>query len=309
MIEKYYLKYIENRKALVRVICRTRQWSGLEENEVFNWLDNFKDTFGKYIALKILIHSIYYSEKNVVSLLKHGIYEKIISQNIKEQLILNDNILIPRTETNALLKEILNKTVFIPLLDSSKPGESANQITRYLIQKMDINSNQTAFIDNLDLKDLKQLKSIIFVDDCIGSGNQLEQFFDRSNVKLKIDSAFQNNIKVYYLILTGYKNNIDIIQKSKNLEHIKIVACDELSDNDRIFNPKNIIWYDDEEFQKAVLYFKNLEKEYGISQYGWSNLDFSVFIHNTVPDWSLPIFWMENSDWTPLMKRKNSNLY
>lgn len=115
MIEKYYLKYIENRKTLVRVICRTRQWSGLEENEVFNWLDNFKDTFGKYIALKILIHSIYYSEKNVVSLLKHGIYEKIISQNIKDQLILSDNILIPRTETNALLKEILNKTALVSI--------------------------------------------------------------------------------------------------------------------------------------------------------------------------------------------------
>lgn len=203
----------------------------------------------------------------------------------------------------------MNKTVFIPLLDSSKPGESANQITRYLIQKMDINPNQTAFIDNLYLKDIEQLKSIIFVDDCMGSGNQLEQFFDRSNVKLKIDFAFQNNVKVYYLILTGYKNNIDIIQKKKNLENIKIIACDELSDNDRIFNPKNIIWHDDEEFQKAILYFKNLEKEYGISQYGWSNLDFAVFIHNTVPDWSLPIFWMENSDWAPLMKRKNSNLY
>jgi hypothetical protein len=309
MIENFYIKYIENRKALVRVICRAGQWSGLEENEIFNWLDNFKDSFGKYIALKILIHSIYYSEKNVIALLKHGIYEKILSKDIKEQLILNDNILTPKTETNALLRERVKRTTFVPLLDKGKPGESANQITRYLIQKIYIDPSQTAFIDNLNIEDIVQMTSLIFVDDCIGSGNQLDLFFNRDNVKSKIDIAVQNKVKVYYLILTGYKKNIDTVQKQRNLEKIKIVACDELSDNDRIFNRNNVIWQDEEEYEKANQYFIKLEKEYGILQFGWSDLDFSVFIHNTIPDWSLPIFWMENSDWTPLMKRKNSNLY
>ncbi len=308
-MEQYYRKYLDNRKALIRVICRTKQWSGLDECDIYNWLDNFEDTFGKYIALKILIHSIYYSEKNVVELLRHGIYEKIHSAEIKRQLVQDNNILIPRTETNSLLQDRIEGSAFVPLLDKSRPGESANQMTRYLIQKVNISPNQTFFIEDLTADVILKQKSIIFLDDCIGSGNQLDEFFGKPHVQSKVNFAIDNGIEVYYLIITGYNHNIQKVQQKDNLKNIKIIACDELNDFDRIFNVQNIIWQDKEEYDKANQYFIDLENNQGISQYGWSNLDFAVFMHNTVPDWSLPIFWVDNSDWTPLMTRKNSNLF
>lgn len=309
MSENYKENYISNRKSLIRVICRTNQWSGLTESDIYNWLDNFKDTFGKFIAIKLLIHSIYYSENNVFSLLEHGIKQLIHSQKIKIGLVEKDNILISRTETNSLLKELVNSTALIPLLDNSKPGESANQMMRYLIQKININPSQTYFVDNLNEETIKKYQSIIFIDDCIGSGDQLSTFFNKDNVKNKIEVAHSYNIPIYYLILTGYKKNIESIKLVPNLKDINIIACDELNEIDKVFNPKNIIWYNNDEYEEANEYFKKLEKEFGISQFGYSNLDFSVFIHNTIPDWSLPIYWMENADWTPLMKRKNSNLF
>lgn len=308
-MEQYYRKYLDNRKSLIRVICRTKQWSGLDECDVYNWLDNFQDSFGKYIALKILIHSIYYSEKNVVDLLSYGIYEKIHSAEIKRQLVINNNILTPRTETNSQLLDRVENSAFVPLLDKSRPGESANQMTRYLIQKLNISPHQTFFIGDLTNEVILKQRSIIFLDDCIGSGNQLDDFFGKSNVQSVVNYAAKNNIELYYLIITGYKYNIQKVQQRDNLKNIKIVACDELNDFDRIFNEQNIIWQDKEEFEKANQYFKDLENNLGISQYGWASLDFAVFMHNTVPDWSLPIFWTSNSDWTPLMTRKNSNLF
>ncbi len=309
MYNIYQDKYIANRKSLIRVICRTRQWSGLEESNVFKWLDNFKDTFGKFIATKLLIHGIYYSENNIVTLLDHGISQLIHSQNIKQDLIKTDNILLHRTETNALLLNMVARSAFIPLLDDAKPGESANQMMRYLIQKLGINSSQTFFINDLKDDNIKNFDTIIFIDDCIGSGQQLVKFFSRSNVKKKIQTAIENNIPIYYLILTGYIKNIEAIRLHPDLNPINIIACDELNEIDKVFNRKNIIWYNNDEYEEANQYFINLEKEFGINQFGYANLDFSVFIHNTVPDWSLPIYWMENADWVPLMKRKNSNLF
>ncbi|MCT4645243.1 MAG: hypothetical protein N4A74_09680 [Carboxylicivirga sp.] len=308
-MEQYYRKYLDNRKALIRVICRTKQWSGLDECDIYNWLDNFEDTFGKYLALKILIHSIYYSEKNVVELLGHGIYEKIHSAEIKRQLVQDNNILIPRTETNSLLQDRLESSAFVPLLDKSRPGESGNQMTRYLIQKLNIAPSQTFFLEKLTDKVILKHKSIIFLDDCIGSGNQLDDFFGKPEVQTLVNLAVENNIGIYYLIITGYKYNIQKVQRKDNLKNIKIIACDELNDFDRIFNEQNILWQDKEEFDKANQYFIDLENNFGIKQYGWSDLDFAVFMHNTVPDWSLPIFYVDNSDWTPLMTRKGSNLY
>lgn len=308
-MEQYYKKYLDNRKALIRVICRTKQWSGLDECDIYNWLDNFEDTFGKYIALKVLIHSIYYSEKNVVELLRHGIYEKIHSAEIKRKLVKENNILIPRTETNSLLQDRIESSAFVPLLDKSRPGESGNQMTRYLIQKLNIAPSQTFFFEKLTDKVILKHKSIIFLDDCIGSGNQLDDFFGKPEVQTVVNLAVENNIEVYYLIITGYKHNIRKVQQKDNLKNIKIIACDELNDFDRIFNEQNILWQDKEEFDKANQYFIDLENNVGIKQYGWSDLDFAVFMHNTVPDWSLPIFYVDNSDWTPLMTRKDSNLY
>lgn len=309
MSENYHEKYIENRKSLIRVICRTSQWSGIDESDIFAWIDNFKDSFGKYIAIKLLIHSIYYSEKNIVSLLKYGIYEQIHSHEIKKKLIIEDIILQPRSETNANLRDLVLKSVYIPLLDKSKPGESGNQMTRYLIQKLNIDPTQTFFIDDLKLSDIKNKSALIFLDDCIGSGQQLIDFFKKDNVKSKIDYSKENLVPVYYLTLTGYKKNIDNVRKSESMKDISIIACDELNENNRVFNRNNIIWNDDDEFEEANNYFDKLEKELGINKFGYANLDFSVFIHNTVPDWSLPIYWMETSDWKPLIQRKNSSLY
>nr|WP_320154051.1 hypothetical protein [uncultured Draconibacterium sp.] len=308
-MDKYYSKYIDNKKAIIRVICRTRQWSGLNESDVFDWLDNFLDPFGKYVALKILLNSIYYSEKNIIALLKHGIYQKIIGEEIKCKLINDDAILAPRTETNSLVFKSIQKTAFIPLLDNYKPGESGNQMTRYLIQNRICTPEKTYFIENLSEPEISELNTLVFLDDCIGSGNQLEDYFDKIHVREKLDFACRNGVRVYYLILTGYNKNIATVQMKGKMKDIEIVACDELSEIDRIFNQKNIIWHDDDEYCRANEYFEHLEKEFGINQYGYSNLDFAVFIHNNVPDWSLPIFWMENSDWTPLMKRKNSTQF
>lgn len=307
MDEKFFEKYIANRKPLIRVICRTRQWSGLEESNIYNWLENFKSTFGKYLAIKLLIHSIYYSEKDIITLLEYGIRELIHSKKIRLQLITDNNIYLPRSETNAILKNLIINSAFVPLLDDTKPGESANQMARYLIQKVSINPSQTYFINNLTDFKIKKSSSIIFLDDCIGSGNQLSDFFDRHEVKDKIAIAVQNKVPIYYLIISGYKKNIESIKSNPKFKNINIIACSELSDTDRVFNKNNIIWRDEDEYEKAMEYFVNLERNTGIEMYGHAGLDFSVFIHNTIPDWSLPLYWMENADWVPLMRRKNSN--
>ena len=158
--------YYSNKSTLIRVICRTHQWSGIQESNLTDWIQaNFKDNEGRYLAVKILLHSLYYSENNLIELLRHGIYNIIIGQEIKDSLIQTKNIFVPHSISEAAVKEKLSKILFIPLLDGNKPNESANSIVRYLTSNIAIEQKNTAFHFHINPTDLHNYEKIIILDD------------------------------------------------------------------------------------------------------------------------------------------------
>lgn len=301
--------YCSNKKALLRTICRSNQWSGITEGNIDDWLyHNFKEVKGKYFAIKILLHGLYYSENNLIALLKDGIFNKILGNNIKKQLIGDGNIYKLKSEIEAEIKDELSKTLFIPLLDNDKPSESGNAIIRYLNHKLSIPSANTAFHFLVDLQQLHAYKRIIIVDDCLGSGDQLTGFWNY-NDKFRVikEEAQRLGLEIYYLILIGNEESLTQLQINGELVGLKVVICEKVNKENGVFHLANNIWSgDQDEMDDAIRYFDNISATYSVPRLGFNNMDFAVFIHNTTPDWSLPIFWTENSDWKPLFKRKNS---
>jgi len=303
--------YCSYKKALIRTICRTNQWSGITEGEVNDWLfHNFKDIEGRYFAIKILLHGLYYSENNLVELLRDGIYNKIIGQEIKAELLSKNNIHIPHSETEAEVIKRLKKTLFVPLSVSNKPSESGNAIIRYLNSKLGIASSNTYFYYNINLDNLSSYEKIIVVDDCLGSGNQIKNFWNYNPEVQKLkEKAMEAGVSFYYLLLIGNEDALSSLQINGDLLGLRVIMCDRLQQENRVFNLSNTIWNgDNEELQAAITYFDKVESIFSVPRLGYGKLDFAVFIHNSTPDWSLPIFWTENSDWKPLFKRKNSNV-
>jgi hypothetical protein len=301
--------YCSNKRALLRTICRSNQWSGINEGNIDDWLHhNFKETKGKYFAIKILLHGLYYSESNLIELLKDGIYNKILGNNIKRKLISDKNIYKLKSEIEAEIRAELTKTLFIPLLDNDKPSESGNAIVRYLVHKLGILNGNTSFHFLVNLDELAKYSKIIIVDDCLGSGDQLNSFWNY-NAKFDIvkKKAQSLGIEIYYLILIGNEEALMELQLNGDLVGLKVIICEKVNKENRVFHLNNNIWNgDNDELEDAISYLDQINNVYGIPRLGFNEMDYAVFIHNTTPDWSLPIFWAENSDWKPLFKRKNS---
>ena len=63
-----------------------QQWSGLTKHEVERWLNNFRDLNSSELLLvyKLITGLIYFSEKDVLAVLKEGIYKCVYYERIKK---------------------------------------------------------------------------------------------------------------------------------------------------------------------------------------------------------------------------------
>lgn len=302
-----YQQYIDEKTHQLRIVSQA-QWDYLNYLDFSNWLDdNFgNDIEGRYYALKILLHTIYYSKKDLEKLLYYGLYDKIYGEIVKSELIANSNIYLSHSEADAKVNSLKQSSFFIPLLDSDKPSESGNSLIGDIVHKLDISEEQVDFHWQVKEEVLKKFKILIFVDDCLGSGNQLKRYWNSKKIEEIKSWCSKYGIKVYYLSLIGYNKNLKLLYESDELKGIKVIICDVLTDKNRVFSDDNIIWKDAEEKNRVIEYFEKLKKDRGISFLGYKQLDFAIIIHDRLPNWALPIFWKEMIGWKCLLKRKTT---
>lgn len=65
--------HIKNKTAFY--IHDITQWSDVELEDLDLWLANFPDDEGRYVAMRLLNRFVYYSERDVIRLLEHGLYK------------------------------------------------------------------------------------------------------------------------------------------------------------------------------------------------------------------------------------------
>lgn len=305
--------YINKCKAFIDFMLTQQQWSGLTKSNINSWLSNFRGLSHEEqeLVYKLLTNLIYFSENDVADALKVGVYNCLSYSDILEKQKTSGFSLSTNTLKNAH-KSNINKACFVPLLDSGAPHESANNVCRTLVQQGIIPAERSKFIDQVPyLLKTGQINNLIIVDDCVGSGDQLRTFWEETRVyvdglSLSIKELCQKyDARANYLTLFGYNKSIDELRKE--FADLNIVCVRELGDQHRAFSDSSYIWKDSGERAKAFSLFDSLAKNAGIPTYGYKSLDFAFIMHKTIPDWSLPIFWKENSDWKLLLRRKNSN--
>lgn len=305
-----YQRFIDEKVHQLRVVCRS-QWDYLNYSKLFAWLeDNLNgDLEGKYYIIKILLHTVYYRKRDIERLIEYGLYEKIYGSIVKKELVSNGNIYVPNSDAIASVDRLKANSFFIPLLDSNKPSESGNIFIGDLVHKLGIKEGQVDFHWNVSSEKLENKQLLIFVDDSIGSGMQLKKFWNSEPIQNIKNICGNLGIKIFYLVLLGYKNNLEKLQEEKKISDIEIIVCDILTDKNRVFSEENIIWdKNTDERELAIEYFERLKKERGVSFLGFKKLDFAVILNDRLPNWSLPIFWKESSNWKSLLKRKTSTL-
>lgn len=300
--------FIDNANKFITFMLECRQWSGLDMDDIDQWISNFRNynAEGIYYAYKLLCQTIYFSEDDLEFLLKEGIINTVINSDILNEQLLHE-FQLSQQELQYRINNELKTTLFVPLLDGDKPHESGNQLSRILVQRMGINSSQSLFTYKLSDAHAS-FKRLIIVDDCIGSGDQCFEFWEKkartADGTLLKDWCERNNIKAYYVALIGYTNSIE---KLKNdLKGLNFCCVIKLSETHKVFSDTSYVWKDSTEMSLAKEYFSEILNEKCIPLYGYKDLDFAAVMHRNIPDWSLPLFWKGNSEWKILMKRKNS---
>ena len=300
-------EYVDDSKVFFDFLMNTRQWSNISPLEYKRWLSNFNDIQdGEYIACRLLNHLLYYSEKDIIKLIIDAI-NSIFYQDIVLPLQLSKNFSSLPSENEFAITEALKKTLFIPLSIWNDPGDSGPHIVRLIhnhykpqVQMRrvtDINDTMCGVFDR-----------IIIVDDFVGSGQQFSDFWTEAEVTT--GNLFRNwcnshNIPAYYLALIGYDKKLQELREK--YKDITIRFAETLSDNHRVFSENSFCWNDSEEKTKVKEILEQELGKFGIKIFGHDNLDFAVSTHDTIPDWSLPLFHKNIGGWKMLVERKDSN--
>lgn len=305
--------YINKCKTFIDFMLTQQQWSGLTRAAIDSWLSNFKELpyEEQVLVYKLLTHLIYFSENDITEALKIGVYNCLSYFDILDKQKSSGFSLSSNSLKNAH-KANINKACFVPLLDSEAPHESANNICRTLVQQGIIPAEKSKFIEQVpDLLKARQVNNLVIVDDCVGTGNQLRKFWEGTRVDVDDSSLSIKKLceeygaKANYLTLFGYNKSIEELRNE--FPDLNIICVRELFDQHRVFSDSSYVWNNIEEKGQAFALFDSLARNAGIPTYGYKNLDFAFVMHKTIPNWSLPIFWKENSDGNLLLRRKNSN--
>lgn len=300
-------EYIDNSKVFFDFLMHTRQWSNISVIEYKRWLSNF-DTIkdGQYIACRLLNHLLYYSERDIRKLIIDSI-NSIFCQEIILPLQLSKGFSSLPSENEFAIAEALKRTLFIPLSLWDNPGDSGPHIVRLIhnyykpqVQMRRVGDIEDTMCDTYD--------RIIIVDDFVGSGEQFSEFWAEAQVKngnLLQTWCHSHNIPAYYLALIGYENTL--LSLRTECRGITIEFAETLSDSHRVFSDKGFCWHDAEEQAEVRQILEQELEKFGIKLIGFNNLDFAVSTHDTMPDWSLPLFHKNINGWKMLVERKDSN--
>lgn len=296
--------YIDQSKEYFKFLIESGQWTSINEIKYRCWLNNF-EADKQYLACKLLSHLLAYSEKDLENLIIETvrdifIQEIILPTQLKNQFGTREN------DMEYMLKSNMQKTLIIPLEATDESGQSGDAMARLLKNKSGFELHYSTY-SHIDER--TKYKYLIIVDDCIGTGRQFIDFWEKVNIssgKLLRTWCKEQNIKPYYVVAVGYKKALEKA-KEKFGKTITIKCADILSERHRIFEKNNYCWEGDNELEDVVRDLTSLLSEKRIGLKGYKGLDFAVLLHNTVPNWSLPLFFKKREDWESLIERKNSN--
>lgn len=299
-------QYVDHSMVFFDFLMNINQWSNISSNEYKKWLSNF-DTVpnGHYIACRILNRLIYYSDKDVKKLIVDTINE-IYNRQVVLPLQLAKGFSSMPSENEYEINEAIKHTLFIPLCLYEDAGASGPHIMRTIhnYYKPQVPScTVTNILDSM----CDSYDRIIIVDDFVGSGEQFREFWETAEIKdhtLLREWCVKHHIQANYLALIGYEKTLKDLNEEYN--DISIIFAEVLDETHRIFSSANHCWDTPEEQETVRDLLKDELSKYGIRLFGFNELDFAVAIHDTIPDWSLPLLYKNNNGWNMLIERKDS---
>lgn len=273
-------------------------------------IQKFKNNFKNYdenTGYFLLDMMIYYNANHCREITNSAINE--LKRNIWLKALKNGNNFDDSNKIDEYIREYLSNSFIIPVSNVDESGKSSEMLEGYYKE------SSTNFVPISNYKSLSSLteiiainkpKSIIFVDDIIGTGNQFIEFFSKTkhfNIDATIEMCVNNNqnIDFYYTVFAA--DEIALKKLNKKYKNLKIIAVEIFSLKDRITNKNNEYWEIYDAYPDFMKDLKRIEKDFPRKcKY---SLDLPIlYVSGRAQNTSFEYFWNDyDNKWNVLKER------
>jgi hypothetical protein len=159
--------------------------------------------------------------------------------------------------------------------------------------------------------DNNELRTLVFIDDFIGSGDQLVTYLEA----LKGTHPWLFSYRILIWTLAGFENGVTRLKDYLGAKS-RIIVAHPLTEKDRAFSKENPLWDSETDRMRARTWSERvgsaLLKSEGIdhpeeNSLGWKDSQALVAFHHNIPNNTLPLFWgrgiVDERQWEPLFER------
>ena len=276
----------------------------LTTRSVSKWFANFDGQSSgneaeQETALNLIKKFLYYNEKEIRYLCKSA-----FSLLKRHAIVQNANQLFTQAGERQV-QTFMDNCLFSYV---GRAGESGAMLSCPFRQENDIPVRRcmepAAFLTNEITDGQLANSNLIFLDDFVGTGTQVNEFWDTRVAQIKNRCA---NVKIHWLALVATKRATENILQHTN---IPIICPQILDESYQAFNALSKIFPDPQKRETA----KSVCKYYGErlvgneDALGYKDSQVLLGFHHNIPDNTLPVIWaeteIENKKWQPLFKRR-----
>ena len=273
-----------------------------------SWLSNFKAN-ETAIAAALVDVFVYFSNEQVTQLLRRALTRLFQTFGGTDRSY--------ETRRNQIINQ-LSRTLFVPVEgEDPNPADSGYYICRAVRQTLGLSDSNIANPAAALTKYLADDQTIVFVDDMVGTGNQMRDMWHRpyaTDDPRSFRLAYERvQRRCYYICLACTSEGRNIIT---SLSGIELISAHDLTARDhyraalaRISDhpagpglPPAI----DVLIRKYApqLPLESYMKTAGFPLDGFGNLGLTLGFQHCMPDATLPIYWASGAgSWLPLSKR------
>jgi hypothetical protein len=304
----------------IRILSEQVWENRVKMPDVELWLDNFSGESAateteRDNALHLLAHFNYFGIEEIRILLKcvyRDLFRYPIIQTIRTALGGTRD----QSRVQQQFELELNATRFLGL---GTPAASGTHLLYYFRQVNNLSedhfleqSQLVKFEDGTYRQDaeLRDVRRLVFIDDVLGSGQQLGRYAGSTLRRIK-DTAAAHSLQMelsYYVLFAKPEGLANARIGGSGLDQVQ--AVHELDPSEQAFDPESRVFAKAQP-PVAQAIARDVAKHYGSRVWathplGYRDGQLLLGLHHNVPDNTLPIFWYDEdgSKWTPIFPRQ-----
>ena len=272
------------------------------------WLANFAES-EQEIAAALIDVFVYFDDEQVTQLLRRALTRLFQTFGGTDQAV--------EDRKNSIVSQ-LSRTLFVPVEgEVPNPSDSGYYICRRVRQTLELSDSNIASPAAALTQYTADGKTIVFVDDMVGTGNQMRAMWNRQYLPNDPESfrhAYQRVKRdCYYICLVCCSEGRSNIT---SLSGIDLITAHDLEDRDQ-FRAALARIPDHPAgsgLQPAIdalltkyasqLILDSYMRQDDFPQRGFGSLGLTVGFQHSIPDATLPIYWASGAgSWTPMSRR------